>query len=211
MKPQRMPCVIEKVSGMTYADYLKQNFFDKLGMDRTSYCSVTKVVKQRAHGYEPDSAGLNVKGYISHSWPYAAGSLCSSVGDLLKWNRALHGGQVLGPDALVAKARADLVHPLVPGTDQTLQVELLADAQVEVGVDRVHVGHERLGVGATRGVLQHRDVHFQEATFGKEPPVGLPETGASLVAAPELRVDVDVDVAPTLAVAGVVHAVGMRA
>ena len=126
----------------------------------------------------------------------------------------LHGhmlGQVLGPDALVAKARADLVHPLVPGTDQTLQVELLADAQVEVGVDRVHVGHERLGVGATRGVLQHRDVHFQEATFGKEPPVGLPETGASLVAAPELRVDVDVDVAPTLAVAGVVHAVGMRA
>jgi hypothetical protein len=75
-------------------------------MDRTSYCSVTKVVKQRAHGYEPDSAGLNIKGYISHSWPYAAGSLCSSVGDLLKWNRALHGGQVLG-----AEAYAELIRP----------------------------------------------------------------------------------------------------
>jgi CubicO group peptidase (beta-lactamase class C family) len=98
--------IIEKVSGLTYADYLQQNFFDKLGMDRTSYCSVTKVVKQRAHGYEPDSAGLNVKGYISHSWPYAAGSLCSSVGDLLKWNRALHGGQVLG-----AEAYAELIRP----------------------------------------------------------------------------------------------------
>jgi len=98
--------IIEKVSGLTYADYLKQNLFDKVGMDRTSYCSVTKVVKQRAHGYEPDSAGLNVKGYISHSWPYAAGSLCSTVGDLLKWNRALHAGQVLGPEAY-----AELIRP----------------------------------------------------------------------------------------------------
>lgn len=97
--------IVEKVSGLSYADYLQQNFFDKLGMTRTSYCSVSKIVKQRAHGYEPDSAGLTVKGYISHSWPYAAGSLCSTVGDLLAWNRALHGGQVLGPEAYAEMIR----------------------------------------------------------------------------------------------------------
>lgn len=105
--------LIEKVSGMSYADYVQKNLFDKAGMTRTSYCSVTKVVKERARGYEPDSAGLNVKGYISHSWPYAAGSICSTTGDLLKWNRALHGGQILG-----AEAFAELIKPseLADGT-----------------------------------------------------------------------------------------------
>ncbi len=91
--------IIEKVSGMSYADYLKRNLFDKVGMPGTSYCSNTAIVKHRARGYEPDSAGLVNRNYISHSWPYAAGSLCSTVGDLVAWNRALHGGQVVGEAA----------------------------------------------------------------------------------------------------------------
>jgi hypothetical protein len=42
-------------------------------------------------------AGLQNKGFIVHTYPYAAGSLCSTVGDLVAWNRALHGGKVLSP------------------------------------------------------------------------------------------------------------------
>jgi hypothetical protein len=33
--------------------------------------------------------------YLDHTWPYAAGSLCSTVEDLEKWNEALHHGKIL--------------------------------------------------------------------------------------------------------------------
>jgi hypothetical protein len=32
-----------------------------------------------------------------HTWPFSAGSLCSTAGDLVTWLRALHGGRVLSP------------------------------------------------------------------------------------------------------------------
>jgi hypothetical protein len=32
-----------------------------------------------------------------HTWPFAAGSLCSTAGDLVTWVQALHGGKVLSP------------------------------------------------------------------------------------------------------------------
>ena len=32
-----------------------------------------------------------------HTWPFAAGSLCSTVGDMVTWLQALHGGRVLSP------------------------------------------------------------------------------------------------------------------
>lgn len=87
--------IIEKVSGATYADYVKKNLFDKLGMSSSRYCDERAIQKKRAHGYDATPAGLTVKAYIDQTWPYAAGSLCSTVGDLITWNRALHGGRVL--------------------------------------------------------------------------------------------------------------------
>ena len=48
-------------------------------------------------GYDTANGTLVLKGYLDHSWPYAAGSLCSSAHDLVLWNRALHGGKVLSP------------------------------------------------------------------------------------------------------------------
>lgn len=91
--------IIEKASGMSYADFVKQELFDKAGMADSRYCSEREIVERRAHGYDAaDSTGRLVRaGYLDHTWPYAAGSLCSTVGDLVAWNRALHGGQVLSP------------------------------------------------------------------------------------------------------------------
>jgi len=91
--------IIEKASGMSYADFVKQELFDRAGMPDSRYCSENEIVKRRAHGYDAaDTTGRLVRAaYLDHTWPYAAGSLCSTVGDLLAWNRALHGGQVLSP------------------------------------------------------------------------------------------------------------------
>lgn len=91
--------IIEEVSGQSYADYLEEYVFPEAGMDDSSYCSNSVVLEKRAHGYQASQSGLELAPYLNHLWPYAAGSLCSTVGDLLSWNRALHGGEVLSAQA----------------------------------------------------------------------------------------------------------------
>ena len=91
--------VVEKASGMPYARYVKQQLFDRAGMPDSHYCSNRAIVPRRAHGYEFGPAGLVRASYMDHTWPFAAGSLCSTVGDLVAWTRALHGGRILGADA----------------------------------------------------------------------------------------------------------------
>lgn len=87
--------IIEKVSGKSYEEYLKEVIFDPLGMQNTYYCSTRKVVNNKAYGYDYSPEGLLQKQYLSHNWPYAAGSLCSTTEDLLVWMTAIHGGKLL--------------------------------------------------------------------------------------------------------------------
>lgn len=89
--------IIEKTSGMSYADFVKKNLFEPAGMTDSRYCSERAIFKGRAHGYDTGKDGLQRAGYLDHLWPYAAGSLCSSAGDLVAWNRALHNGKILSP------------------------------------------------------------------------------------------------------------------
>jgi CubicO group peptidase (beta-lactamase class C family) len=92
--------VIEKVSGMSYEDYVEKNLFAKAGMKDSHYCSEVEIHKGKVTGYDSDSAGPTVKGPLSHVWPYAAGSLCSSAIDQVAWNEALHQkGLILGAEA----------------------------------------------------------------------------------------------------------------
>lgn len=89
--------VVEKVSGVPYWQYIAEHVFQPAGMTHSRYCDNETVVKNRAHGYRlAGSAGLQLAPYIDMRWPYAAGALCSTPGDLVAWERALHGGRVLG-------------------------------------------------------------------------------------------------------------------
>ncbi len=88
--------VIEKVAGMSYEDFVMKRFFEPLGMRDSHYCNERRIVKNRAHGYDMGPAGkLMLKAYLDHTYPYAAGSLCSSAADVITWLQALHGGRVL--------------------------------------------------------------------------------------------------------------------
>jgi CubicO group peptidase (beta-lactamase class C family) len=87
--------IIGEVSGRPYEEYVETELFGELGMTRSSYCSNTDVVPRKASGYRLTREGLIQGSYTNHLWPYSAGSLCSTVGDLVTWLRALHGGRVL--------------------------------------------------------------------------------------------------------------------
>src|SRR5262249_10028404 len=91
--------VIERLSGQTYADFVKSNLFDKAGMPGSYYCSESAVHHHHAHGYDTDNGTLVLKGFITHVWPYSAGSLCSTASDLSAWLAALHGGRILSADS----------------------------------------------------------------------------------------------------------------
>ncbi|WP_224485396.1 serine hydrolase domain-containing protein [Robertkochia aurantiaca] len=91
--------IIEKVAEMPYEEFLQKEIFDPLEMHNTSYCSTKKVTSNKVYGYNLGEDGLEQKPYLDHTWPYAAGSLCSSTRDLYMWMYSLHNGRVL-PDNL---------------------------------------------------------------------------------------------------------------
>ena len=88
--------MVESLSGRSYEDFVQERLFDPAGMTSSYYCDEVAIRNRRAHGYDvAGSEGLIRARYLNHVWPYAAGSLCSTVGDLVKWNEALHGGRIL--------------------------------------------------------------------------------------------------------------------
>lgn len=92
--------IIEEVTGMTYADYLGEHVFAKAGLSNTYYCDNQEIHEREATGYTvgPDTQLVRAA-YIDHVWPYAAGSLCSTLEDLITWNQALHRDKkILEPD-----------------------------------------------------------------------------------------------------------------
>src|SRR5687767_6720512 len=90
--------VVEKASGGTYEDYIEKKIFEPLGMKRSMYCNSSENVERRAHGYQVQQSGAVRRAQMNvHTWPFAAGSLCSTAGDLVTWLKALHGGKVLSP------------------------------------------------------------------------------------------------------------------
>jgi CubicO group peptidase (beta-lactamase class C family) len=90
--------IIEKLSGKPYGQYLKDELFTPLGLTSTIYCDQAPLIKHRAQGYapRPDGSFINAEP-LSMTQPYAAGSLCSTVTDLVKWTQALSSGKVVSP------------------------------------------------------------------------------------------------------------------
>lgn len=82
--------IIEQVSGMSYEDYIQKNIFDKLGMKNSYYGSRSKIIPNRASGYQPSGESYKNADYLSMTIPYAAGSLMSTVDDMFLWNKAIH-------------------------------------------------------------------------------------------------------------------------
>jgi D-alanyl-D-alanine carboxypeptidase len=87
--------IIEKVTGRTYGDYLAAKLFAPYGLSVTTYCETRKLIPHRAQGYDRLPSGLVNTEALSMDLPYAAGSLCSTIGDLVRWTTRLNNGGVV--------------------------------------------------------------------------------------------------------------------
>lgn len=87
--------IIEKVTGKSYEQVLKENIFDPLGMKNSGYDQWKTIIGKRATGYTQTPRGYETAPYLDMSIPYAAGSLYSTVEDLYLWDQALYGDKIL--------------------------------------------------------------------------------------------------------------------
>jgi D-alanyl-D-alanine carboxypeptidase len=100
--------VVEKASGHTLADELRDRIFEPLGLTRTSLPAAAALPAPFAHGYLPRGNGVvptpggrpaDVTGW-SASWAWAAGGIVSNVRDVGRFYAALLGGELLSPERL---------------------------------------------------------------------------------------------------------------
>jgi len=92
--------VIEKITGKSYAEFIEEEIFTKVGMENSYYDSYPKIIPHRAAGYQMDENGLKNADYLSTTLPYAAGSLLSNVEDLFKWNQAVKNHKLISEASL---------------------------------------------------------------------------------------------------------------
>ena len=90
--------VVEKVTGLSYEDYLQRSVLGPAGMTRTSTVDAPDA-PDTAAGYTDDDGTLAPAHAVDMSIPFAAGALRSTSNDLVRWDRALAGDALLTADS----------------------------------------------------------------------------------------------------------------
>jgi D-alanyl-D-alanine carboxypeptidase len=92
--------VVERVTKQDYGNYLRDHLFKPLGMNSASLCDARMVTPQLASGYEVNSGTFVSASLMSWKLPFAAGAVCATPEDLLKWQAGLNAGRVLSAASL---------------------------------------------------------------------------------------------------------------
>jgi CubicO group peptidase (beta-lactamase class C family) len=85
---QLLVTILERVSGESYEEYVRQNIFDPAGVKATTYCDDSTLVRGLSHGYRRFGEGH----VLAHEDGMAYNTdlrYCSTVGDLYKAWRAV--------------------------------------------------------------------------------------------------------------------------
>ena len=104
--------IVEARSGNTFARFLQENIFRRLGMANTlAYEGGLSVVLNRAYGYSPAGNGFRRTDQSLTSSVLGDGGIYSSVADLYRWDQALY------TDRLVKRKMLQLAFTPGPATD----------------------------------------------------------------------------------------------
>ncbi|HET9799898.1 MAG TPA: serine hydrolase domain-containing protein [Gemmatimonadaceae bacterium] len=107
--------ILDRVTGTPYASLMRREFFAPLGMSSATYCPSKPTDPSHALGYRFEGE-FEPAQYLSLTQPFAAGALCMSVPDYLRWQAALYGGKIVsaqslalmaGPETLTAGPKKD--------------------------------------------------------------------------------------------------------
>jgi len=113
--------IIERVSGVPYPEFLDQNFFLPLGLTQTSYCRAPVPA-----GYYRDPTGVFPIQPADMSLLFAAGAICSTTEDLVRWNRALTQGVAVAPASYARMTTPyGLSNGLIVGYGYALKLDFL--------------------------------------------------------------------------------------
>ena len=118
--------VVEKTTGMPFADYARDNIFRPLGMDRTSFVPAAKDLTEIAMGYNWVFERQRIMP-LRHWKPYPASSLMATAHDMANFmiahldagnrsNKPEANGRILSPEAAAKMhSRQFTMHPQIPG------------------------------------------------------------------------------------------------
>jgi CubicO group peptidase (beta-lactamase class C family) len=88
--------IIEKASGKTYEDFLKENIFQPLKLENTGLDNQKTIIKNRASGYARAKDGsLTNFDYFNLDYLFSAGGLYSTVEDLYLWEQSFYTEKLL--------------------------------------------------------------------------------------------------------------------
>lgn len=104
--------IIERVSGMPYADFMARNVFEPLQLTHTRI--ETGTAPADVIGYTQERRKVTVSPDYSMCWPYAAGALLTSVDDLALWDQAIVQGKLLKPESWQRMATSYRLHGTRP-------------------------------------------------------------------------------------------------
>jgi len=90
--------IIERVSGQSYAEFMRTRIFAPLGMKQTRVDDSKDIIPNRAEGYAKQGEHWMNADFLSMTQPYSAGALVSSVEDLARWNAAIDNDELLTQD-----------------------------------------------------------------------------------------------------------------
>jgi len=90
--------VIERISGMSIAEFLQLELFSPLGMDNTALIThMNETIARHAKGYQPAGDGKFEAGYMMIEMD-GAGGVDTTINDMLKWFENYRDDKHFGPD-----------------------------------------------------------------------------------------------------------------
>ncbi len=107
--------IVAQVSGKSYAAFLREAFFEPLGMNDTGVFVNAAPPSGIALGYSVAAGKASPALDWDMSWAGGAGALYSTVGDLFRWSEALFGGNVVSAEALIQMTTPVKLPPGVDG------------------------------------------------------------------------------------------------
>lgn len=100
--------IIENVTGKSYSQVLEERIFKPLLMLNSGVISNKKVVKNKAYGYIKLNDTIMLAPYFNPSGAFSAGSIYSTVEDLLKWQNALQSHSILSKEGIEKMITPDI-------------------------------------------------------------------------------------------------------